>query len=228
MSYRRVFQIALVVLTGALVACSGDQTNPTAPDLGSLASLTSEAKPTKCPTWPDCPDDGGGGGGSVSYNFEVSWVGDVNSRGGTATATEKLDSSWLGVFFQPSGLDPNETEGMDLSFFETTITGGTDCFSNIINIVIATVGEVKKNPDRSDASHSFHAFGTNGEAASYELLMVGNVPWGLPNLSESATFTFTSWELVVPKGPRYRNSTACTGTGSFMVDITVTNLGEAP
>ncbi len=52
MSYRRVSQIALVVLTGALVACGADQSNPTAPDLGGLASLTSEA-----------PGNGGGGGG---------------------------------------------------------------------------------------------------------------------------------------------------------------------
>jgi len=51
MSYRRVSQIALVVLTGALVACGADQSNPTAPDLGGLASLTSEA-----------PGNGGGGG----------------------------------------------------------------------------------------------------------------------------------------------------------------------
>ena len=57
MSYRRVSQIVLVVLTGVLIACGADQTNPTAPDLGGLASLTSEApgggkgKPPK--------DDGG-------------------------------------------------------------------------------------------------------------------------------------------------------------------------
>ncbi|MCH7823420.1 MAG: hypothetical protein IH849_01340 [Acidobacteria bacterium] len=56
MSYRRVSQIALVVLTGVLIACGGDQAvSPTQPDLGGLASLTGEAKGGK---------GGGGGGGS--------------------------------------------------------------------------------------------------------------------------------------------------------------------
>ena len=49
MSYRRVSRVALVVLTGALVACSGDQTNPTAPSLDGLASLSGEAKPDQNP-----------------------------------------------------------------------------------------------------------------------------------------------------------------------------------
>ena len=53
MSYRGVSRIALVVVAGALVACSGDQTNPTAPNLDGFASLTGEkGKPPK--------DDGGG------------------------------------------------------------------------------------------------------------------------------------------------------------------------
>ena len=43
MSYRRMSQIALVVLTGVLLACGADQAgSPTQPDLGGLASGSGE------------------------------------------------------------------------------------------------------------------------------------------------------------------------------------------
>ncbi len=69
MSFRRVSRIALVVVAGALVACSGDQTNPTAPDLDGLASLSAEAKGGG-----GKPKDDGGGSISTCDNYSAGAV----------------------------------------------------------------------------------------------------------------------------------------------------------
>ena len=201
MSYRRVSRIALVVLTGVLLACTSDTVTPTAPELDGFGTLTAEAKPQ-------------------SGTFDVTVTGAVNSGGVTKESNPtKLNDTKLFIF---PGMP------LDEGFFadEATIPGGFACFSGASATGEMLIKLEKKNdPTKAVAHYLFGAVGKDGTTEiTYHLQMFGTITAGdwLPsaNVGDSSTVALVSWEMKFnSKGGK---KLACTGSGGFNSTITVT------
>ncbi|MCH7825648.1 MAG: hypothetical protein IH849_12670 [Acidobacteria bacterium] len=202
MSYRRVSQIALVVLTGVLFACSSDTVTPTSPELAGFGTLTGEAKPQ-------------------SGIFNVSVTGLVNSGGVTQESNPtKLSSTQVVALGMP----------LDLGFFvdKFTKTDGSNCFGPSFEFegALAINLEKKNTPKKAVASYFFGALGKDGTTEiTYHLQMFGNITgdW-LPPAGKFATIALDSWEMKFDtKGGKKQ---ACTGKGEGLAStITVTFKG---
>lgn len=196
MSYRRVSQIALVVLTGVLFACSGDTVTPTSPELAGFGTLTGEAKPQ-------------------SGIFNVSVTGLVNSGGVTQESNPtKLSSTQVVALGMP----------LDLGFFvdKFTKTDGSNCFGPSFKFdgALAINLEKKNTPTKAVASYFFGALGKDKTTEiTYHLQMFGTITgdW-LP--SGTATIALDSWEMKFDtKGGKKQ---ACTGKGQGLASTTIT------
>lgn len=215
MSYRRVSQIALVVLTSVLLACAGDTVTPTAPALDGFGTLTSEghAPAKKCSPWPACKD-----GETVEHSYSLTFTGNVsgatvqgvNTRDTEIRVKAGTEDAWLDI----------------ATFIAGKIDSGELCFATITN----TVTNVFSINDASDyrVTYKFDAFADDGiKSLRYTLAMKdGNKTSGnwLPEHSSTAVLTFDAWEMVHSgKGGK---KGACLGAGNFdSQTVTVVHTG---
>lgn len=199
MKHLRISRVVLTGLACVAVACSGDTAvTPTTPDFADFAAVGSEGKP--------------------SYGrFDVTVTGDVNSDGMTVESVgTKLDGTQVVTHM-----------ALDLRFFETALSGGSECFGGISGQGSLDIHLVKKNdPTKALAQHFFHGFGNDGETEIvYQLRMFGTIAgnW-LPSgeVGETSTVTLDSWEMNFDsKGGQ---GLACTGSSDgqpFNSTITV-------
>ena len=198
MRHRTACSFALIALACVAIACGGDRTDLTAPDIDNFGVATAAAKPQ-------------------SGTFDVAVTGDVNSGGVTKESNAtRLNSTQVVARAMP----------LDLSFFanEATIPGGSNCFGAFSgNGALAIKLEKKNSPTKAVASYFFEAFGKDGTTEiAYQLQMFGTIAgdW-LPKADGTpSTVALDSWEMKFDtKGGKKK---ACTGSGAFNSTITVT------